>query len=39
MLSRETHTPVTYWLDLPIVELDEWYDETISFLKMLHSKG
>ena len=38
LLSRETHTPISFWLALPLPELDEWYDEMISVMNKLNAK-
>ena len=31
MLARaDTHTPVSYWMDLPVSELTEWIDTIVK---------
>ena len=32
-LAMATHTPVFYWLELPVVELGEWIDEVSTALR------
>ena len=32
-LALATHTPVPYWLSLPVVELGDWVDDVAAAMK------
>jgi hypothetical protein len=33
LAGADTHTPVTYWLSIPLIELSEWIDTIEKFQK------
>ena len=38
ILSRETNTPISYWLDLPLRELRDWIDAYIDLINELKNR-